>query len=107
MPDATRVVAFGGGTGLPLLLRGLRQTSGDTVCGVVTVADDGGASGPLGQGLGGAPPRDMRRVRVALADRGRLAEVFEYRFESGGELRDHSVGNLIIAALAEMSGSFA
>jgi uncharacterized cofD-like protein len=106
MPDAPRVVAFGGGTGLPLLLRGLRQTSGDSVCGVVTVADDGGSSGRLRQELGVAPPGDIRRCLVALADRRRLAEVFEYRFESGGELRDHSVGNLIIAALAEMSGSF-
>jgi uncharacterized cofD-like protein len=106
MPDAPRVVAFGGGTGLPLLLRGLRQTSGDSVCGVVTVADDGGSSGRLRQELGVAPPGDIRRCLVALADRRRLAEVFEYRFESGAELRDHSVGNIIIAALAEMSGSF-
>jgi uncharacterized cofD-like protein len=106
MPDAPRVVAFGGGTGLPLLLRGLRQTSGDRVCGVVTVADDGGSSGRLRQELGVAPPGDIRRCLVALADRRRLAEVFEYRFESGAELRDHSVGNIIIAALAEMSGSF-
>jgi uncharacterized cofD-like protein len=106
MADDPRVVAFGGGTGLPLLLRGLRQTAGDGVCGVVTVADDGGSSGRLRQELGVAPPGDVRRCLVALADRRRLAEVFEYRFEGGVELRDHSVGNIIIAALAEMSGGF-
>ena len=100
------VVAFGGGTGLPILLRGLRELCGDRVCAVVTVADDGGSSGRLRQELGIAPPGDIRRCLVALADRTQLAEVFEYRFEGGVELRDHSVGNLIIAALAEMSGGF-
>jgi uncharacterized cofD-like protein len=106
MADDPRVVAFGGGTGLPLLLRGLRRTSRERVCGVVTVADDGGSSGRLRQELGVAPPGDVRRCLVALAERRGLAEVFEYRFEGGVELRDHSVGNLIIAALAEMSGGF-
>jgi uncharacterized cofD-like protein len=100
------VVAFGGGTGLPVLLRGVRQTSGDFVTAVVTVADDGGSSGRLRQELGIAPPGDVRNCLVALAGRQRLAEVFNYRFESGVELRDHSVGNIIIAALADMSGGF-
>jgi uncharacterized cofD-like protein len=105
-PDYPNVVAFGGGTGLPILLRGLRKLCGDGVCAVVTVADDGGSSGRLRQELGVAPPGDIRRCLVALADRAQLAEVFEYRFEGGVELRDHSVGNLIIAALADMSGGF-
>ena len=73
---------------------------------MVTVADDGGSSGRLRQELGVAPPGDIRRCVVALAERRRLAEVFEYRFEGGVELRDHSVGNIIIAALADMSGGF-
>ena len=107
MQSRPRVVAFGGGTGLPVLLQGLRRISGDRVCGVVTVADDGGSSGRLRQELGIAPPGDIRRCLVALAQRRGLAEMFEYRFEGGVELRDHSVGNLIIAALAEMSGGFA
>lgn len=106
MPDDRRLVAFGGGTGLPLLLRGLRETCGDGVHAVATVADDGGSSGRLRQELGVAPPGDVRRCLVALAERRELADVFEYRFESGGELRGHAVGNLIIAALAEMSGGF-
>jgi uncharacterized cofD-like protein len=106
MPADFQVVAYGGGTGLPILLTGLRQIVGDGICAVVTVADDGGSSGRLRQELGIAPPGDVRRCLVALADRKRLAEVFEYRFEGGAELRDHSVGNLIIAALAEMSGGF-
>jgi len=100
-----RVVAFGGGTGLPVLLRGLRDAVGDLVA-VVTVADDGGSSGRLRQELGVAPPGDVRNCLVALAGRRRLAEVFNYRFEAGEELRDHAVGNLIIAALADMAGGF-
>ena len=98
-------MAFGGGTGLPVLLRGLRDTVGDLTA-VVTVADDGGSSGRLRQELGVAPPGDVRNCLVALAGRRRLAEVFEYRFEAPGDLNDHSVGNIIIAALADMAGGF-
>ncbi|AHY47068.1 hypothetical protein RradSPS_1785 [Rubrobacter radiotolerans] len=98
-------MAFGGGTGLPVLLRGLRDSVSDLVA-VVTVADDGGSSGRLRQELGVAPPGDVRNCLVALAGRRRLAEVFNYRFEAGEELRDHAVGNIIIAALADMAGSF-
>jgi len=103
---AFAVVAFGGGTGLPMLLRGLRQTGAQRISAVVTVADDGGSSGRLRQELGVAPPGDLRNCLVALAGRRSLAEVFDYRFEGGVELRDHSVGNIIIAALADISGGF-
>ncbi|MEJ7840746.1 MAG: gluconeogenesis factor YvcK family protein [Rubrobacter sp.] len=100
-----RVVAFGGGTGLPVLLRGLRDRVRDLTA-VVTVADDGGSSGRLRQELGVAPPGDVRNCLVALAGRRRLAEVFNYRFEAPGDLNDHSVGNIIIAALSDMAGGF-
>ena len=100
-----KVVAFGGGTGLPVLLRGLKERVGDLTA-VVTVADDGGSSGRLRQELGVAPPGDVRNCLVALAGRQRLAEVFNYRFEGKGDLSDHTVGNIIIAALADMAGDF-
>ncbi len=103
--DGLRVVAFGGGTGLPVLLGGLRDRVEDLVA-VVTVADDGGSSGRLRQELGVAPPGDVRNCLIALAGRKRLAEVFDYRFEGSGELSDHSVGNIIIAALSDMAGGF-
>ncbi|MBA2534409.1 MAG: YvcK family protein [Rubrobacter sp.] len=103
--EELKVVAFGGGTGLPVLLRGLRDRVGDLTA-VVTVADDGGSSGRLRQELGVAPPGDVRNCLVALAGRRRLAEVFNYRFEAPGDLNDHSVGNIIIAALADMAGGF-
>ncbi len=98
-------MAFGGGTGLPVLLSGLRDRVRDLTA-VVTVADDGGSSGRLRQELGVAPPGDVRNCLVALAGRKRLAEVFNYRFEAPGDLNDHSVGNIIIAALADMAGGF-
>lgn len=100
-----RAVAFGGGTGLPVLLRSLRDRVA-SITAVVAVADDGGSSGRLRAELGIPPPGDVRNCLVALASRRRLAEVFNYRFEGGVDLRDHSVGNIIIAALAEMSGDF-
>lgn len=90
---------------MPVLLRGLKDRVGDLTA-VVTVADDGGSSGRLRQELGVAPPGDVRNCLVALAGRRRLTEVFNYRFEGEGDLSDHSVGNIIIAALADMSGSF-
>jgi uncharacterized cofD-like protein len=101
-----RVVAFGGGTGLPVLLRGLKDLVGDLVA-VVTVADDGGSSGRLRHELGVEPPGDVRNCLVALAERQSLAEVFNYRFGAGsGDLSEHAVGNIIIAALADMAGGF-
>jgi len=100
-----RVVAFGGGTGLPVLLRGLKERVGELTA-VVSVADDGGSSGRLRHELGVAPPGDVRNCLVALAGRRKLAEVFNYRFEGGGDLSEHSVGNIIIAALADMAGGF-
>jgi uncharacterized cofD-like protein len=105
-PAPLHVVAFGGGTGLPVLLGGLRDAAVDRLTAVVTLADDGGSSGRLRQELGVAPPGDVRNCLVALAERRGLAEVFSYRFLGGADLRDHSVGNIIIAALADMSGGF-
>ncbi len=99
-----RVVAFGGGTGLPVLLRGLKDRVRDLTA-VVTVADDGGSSGRLRQELGVAPPGDVRNCLVVLSERQSLAEVFNYRF-GAGDLLDHTVGNIIIAALADLAGGF-
>jgi uncharacterized cofD-like protein len=76
------------------------------VTAVVTVTDDGGSSGRLRQELGIAPPGDVRNCLVALAGRRQLAQVFDYRFQTGAELRDHTVGNIVIAALADLSGGF-
>ena len=88
-----------------MLLRGLKDRVGDLTA-VVTMTDDGGSSGRLRRELGVAPPGDVRNCLLALARRRELAEVFDYRFEGGGELSEHSVGNIIIAALSDMAGGF-
>lgn len=104
---ARSAVAIGGGTGLPLVLRCLLDGGFDTTA-VVTVADDGGSSGHLRRELGMLPPGDIRNCLVALADpASELAPVFQYRFASGEGLAGHAIGNLIIAALADIEGGFA
>lgn len=100
----TRVVAIGGGTGLPAVLRALKPITG-YLSAVVTVADDGGSSGRLRRELGVLPPGDLRNNIVALADdENIMARLFQYRF-NGAELAGHAFGNLFIAALAGVTGS--
>jgi len=100
-------VAIGGGTGLPSVLRCLADLGFETTA-VVTMADDGGSSGLLRRQLGMLPPGDIRNCLVALAedDAGLLASVFQYRFPHGEGLAGHALGNLILAALADLTGSF-
>lgn len=102
-----RAVAIGGGTGLPLVLTCLLRGGFDTTA-VVTMADDGGSSGHLRRELGILPPGDIRNCLVALAEPGNdLARLFQYRFTTGAGLAGHALGNLIIAALADLDGGFA
>jgi uncharacterized cofD-like protein len=99
-----KVVGIGGGHGLAVTLRAARAYASD-VAAVVTVADDGGSSGRLTRELGVPPPGDIRNCLVALSDGGELADLFQYRFRRGA-LSGHTVGNLVIAALAESRGDF-
>ena len=100
-----RFVAIGGGTGLSTMLRGLKDNS--RLTGIVTVADDGGSSGRLRQELGLPAPGDIRNCIVALADTEPLMkDLFQYRFPDGGALEGHSFGNLFIAAMSGVTGSF-
>jgi uncharacterized cofD-like protein len=99
------IVAIGGGTGLSSLLRGLKQLTAN-VTAVVTVMDDGGSSGRLRHELNILPPGDIRNCLIALAeDESQISRLFNHRFQ-GGTLQGHSVGNLVIAGLQEMTGSF-
>ncbi len=101
-----RAVAIGGGTGLPLVLRALVDLGFDTTA-IVTMADDGGSSGLLRRELGMLPPGDVRNCLVALSDADSLpASLFQYRFPHGEGLAGHALGNLIIAALADLTGGF-
>ena len=102
-----RVVAIGGGTGLSSLLRGIKAYT-ENITAVVTVADDGGSSGRLREELGIPPPGDARQCLIALSESEPLMEeMLSYRFESGvSALGGHSLGNLLLAGLAETRGSF-
>ncbi len=101
-----KIVAIGGGHGLSVLLRGLKQYT-TNITAIVTVADDGGSSGRLRRELGVLPPGDFRMCIAALADDESLVtQLFQYRFGGGNGLSGHSFGNLFIAAMAELTGSF-
>jgi uncharacterized cofD-like protein len=100
-----KVVAIGGGTGLPTLLRGLKSHTSNLTA-IVTVADDGGSSGRLRRDLGVLPPGDFRNNLAALArDEALMTQLFQYRFGEGG-LEGHSFGNLFITAMSGITGSF-
>lgn len=104
--DGPRIVALGGGTGMPTLLRGLKLVS-DNITAVVNVVDDGGSSGRLRRDLGILPPGDFRNNLVALSEvEPLMAELFQYRFEGAGELEGHSFGNLFLVAMSGVTGSF-
>ncbi len=99
-----KVVVIGGGTGLPIVLRGLKRLTSNLTA-IVTVADDGGSSGRLRQDLGILPPGDLRNNIAALADdEDLMTQLFQYRF-STGDLGGHSFGNLFLTALSDITGS--
>lgn len=100
-----RIVVIGGGTGLSVILRGLKKVSRN-ISAVVTVADDGGGSGMLRDDYGILPPGDLRNCILALADEEDIMEeLLQYRFKEG-RLAGQNMGNLFIAALADIYGDF-
>lgn len=101
-----KIVIMGGGTGLSILLRGLKKYSVD-ITAIVTVADDGGSSGRLRDELDIPPPGDVRNVLVALSDVEPLVEaLFQHRFTSGEGLTGHALGNLLLAGMTSITGDF-
>jgi len=99
------VVALGGGHGLATVLRAVRRYAGG-ITAIATVADDGGSSGRLRRDLGVAPPGDLRRALVALADPERVWTRAFARRVTSGDLAGHAVGNLVLVSLAASRGDF-
>ncbi|AYC30113.1 gluconeogenesis factor YvcK family protein [Paenisporosarcina cavernae] len=100
------IVIIGGGTGLSTLLRGLKKFPVD-ITAIVTVADDGGSSGRLGDDYSIPPPGDIRKVMAALSEVEPLVEeMFQYRFSNSPDLAGHSLGNLMLTALTDITGDF-
>lgn len=101
-----KIAVIGGGTGLSVLLHGLKEVTSN-ITAIVTVADDGGSSGRLRTEFDVLPPGDIRNCLVALADaEGLMRELFQYRFTEGEGLKGHSFGNLFITALSKITGDF-
>ena len=101
-----RIVTIGGGTGMSVLLRGLKEHT-DNISAIVTVGDDGGSSGRLRENFGVLPPGDFRNCLIALSDDETLVrDLFQYRFDRGEGLEGHSFGNLFIAAMTDITGNF-
>jgi uncharacterized cofD-like protein len=108
-----RIVGIGGGTGLPVLLTGLRalHDRGEgpvDITAIVTVSDSGGSTGVLREAFSMPAMGDIRKCMIALApERSVLTSVCQHRFDNPESFAGHSLGNLILSALHQMSGSFA
>lgn len=99
-----KIVAIGGGTGLSMLLRGVKKLT-NNITAIVTVGDDGGSSGRLREQMGVLPPGDIRNCIAALADDDNIVtKLFQYRFKAGEGLEGHSFGNLFITAMTAICG---
>lgn len=101
------IVTVGGGTGSYVLLRGLKKNNDINITAIVSMADDGGSTGRLRDELGVLPPGDVRQCLVALSEHtDTVRKLMSYRFEEGG-LAGHNFGNIFLAALEKVAGSFA
>ena len=101
----TKLVVIGGGTGLSTLLRGLKHHPFD-ITAIVTVADDGGSSGRLRDDYDIPPPGDVRNVIAALSDIEPCRANVSIPFSASEDLRGHSLGNLMLTALTDITGDF-
>lgn len=105
--DGPHVVALGGGTGLSTLLRAAKRLPLGSLAAIVTVTDDGGSSGRLRREYRMPPPGDVRNCLVALAeDDELLTRLFDHRFPGAGPMGGHSLGNLFMTALHQLTGDF-
>lgn len=110
----TNIVCIGGGTGLPVLLRGLARkvqpsasNPGVNLTAIVAMSDDGGSSGRLRRLRGVLPPGDIRNCLVAMSDeKSGIGQLFQHRFDGAKGIGGHAVGNLLLAALTELKGNF-
>lgn len=105
MNTDVKILVIGGGSGISVILRGIKKIS-KNISAVVTVADDGGSSGILRKDMGMLPPGDIRNCILALSKTEAFMEkLMQHRFKDE-KLSPHNLGNLLIAALVEMTGSF-
>src|SRR5215468_292354 len=106
-----KIVGIGGGTGLPVLLSGLRELNQGgralDITAIVTVADSGGSTGVLREAFNMPAMGDIRKCMISLtAEESVLTSVCRHRFDNPNGFAGHSLGNLILSALYQISGSF-
>ena len=102
-----KVVIIGGGTGLSVMLRGMKSIEDVQLSAVVTVADDGGSTGRIRDSYHIPAMGDIRHVMCAMAEEETIfSELMNYRFEGEGDIAGHNLGNLLLLALAQTTGSF-
>ena len=100
-----KVVVLGGGTGMSTLLKGLKQFPID-ITAIVSVCDDGKSTGRLREEFNTPAVGDIRKVIVSLAEKDSVfGDVINYRFQTTSDLNVHTVGNLILTALSEITGN--
>lgn len=100
-----KVVVLGGGTGMSTLLKGLKQFPID-ITAIVSVCDDGKSTGRLREEFNTPAVGDIRKVIVSLAEKDSVfGDVINYRFQTTSDLNGHTVGNLILTALSEITGN--
>lgn len=101
------VVIIGGGTGLSVMLRGMKHIDDIRLSAIVTVADDGGSTGRIRDSYQIPAMGDVRHVMCAMAEEeGFFTELMNYRFDGEGDIAGHNLGNLLLLALSQTSGSF-
>lgn len=108
LKTAMKIVVIGGGSGTYQVLTGLKKYSVD-LSAVISMSDSGGSTGRLRQELGILPPGDVRQAILALSDlpfaSKTLETMFDFRFDNGKSLSGHSLGNILLAALVQITGS--
>ncbi|MDD2891821.1 MAG: YvcK family protein [Candidatus Gracilibacteria bacterium] len=101
------ITTIGGGTGTFNVLYGLKKNKDYNLAAIVSVSDSGGSTGEIRDQFGILPPGDIRRAIVALSeDTGIVRKLFEYRFKAGNRMSGHTIGNLLLTALTDITGDF-
>ena len=102
-----KVVVIGGGTGTSMVLSSLKEHDGIDLSAIVSVADSGGSTGRLRDEFGFQPVGDLRQALAAFAEKDWIKNLLLYRFNKGHGLEGHNLGNLVLTALQDMTGSTA
>ena len=102
-----KVVIIGGGTGLSVMLRGMKHIDDIQLSAIVTVADDGGSTGRIRDSYQIPAMGDIRHVMCAMAEEESIfTDLMNYRFDGEGDIAGHNLGNLLLLALSQTTGSF-